>query len=50
VYGIHEVTGSIPVSSTNSDNNSAGWRIPETADLSISRLFSPERPERPPET
>jgi hypothetical protein len=40
VNGIHEVMGSIPISSTNSSNNLAGQQIGEEADLSISCLFS----------
>jgi hypothetical protein len=39
-HGIHEVTGSIPVSSTNSSDNLAGQQLGEEADSSISCLFS----------
>ncbi len=40
--GIHEVTGSIPVSSTKSSNNLAGRRIGRSAD---SYHFCPSSPE-----
>jgi hypothetical protein len=42
VNGIHEVMGSIPISSTNSSNNLAAQRIGNMSDLSISCLFSRE--------
>lgn len=44
VNGIHEVMGSIPISSTNSSNNLAGQRIGDISDLSISCLFSGRTP------
>ena len=45
VNGIHEVMGSIPISSTNSNNNLARRRIGEAADLSISCPSWREHPE-----
>jgi hypothetical protein len=45
VNGIHEVMGSIPISSTNSSNNLAGRRIGDAADLSISCPSWTEHPE-----
>ena len=44
VNGIHEVTGSIPVSSTNFGNKLARQRIGEAADLSISCPSGMETP------
>ena len=43
--GIHEVMGSIPISSTKSSNNLARQRIGEAADLSISCPSWTEHPE-----